>query len=74
MKYKVGDRVRIISSVFGLHCNHICTIIKVMSENESYPYRVRDDKGSWNCLMLDCELKPAIEIGQQLEFDFMEEE
>lgn len=70
--YEVGDKVRIISTNFDHYCNHICTIIEVC-EFGDYPYKVQDDKDSWTCLMLNCELEPVIPVGQQLEFDFMKE-
>lgn len=73
MKYKVGDKVR-LSEEFYIedYRGALAKIIRVQKNCSDFPYKI-------NCKSLvDCpvhlyEIEPTIKVGQQLEFDFMEE-
>lgn len=75
MKYKIGDRIKIIN--FPDPKMNGC-IGKVISEaNSLFVCEIRLDKGKyngWTCFMNDCEIRSCRVVGEQLLFDFMKED
>ena len=81
MKYKIGTKVLIIepseehSNMHGypLNVGKIGLIIDYNTKKKGlYPYTIKFEQfGKAQHSYFECELKPIIEIGEQLVFDFM---
>ena len=75
MKYKVGDKVRILSG--GADCPD-CLVDKVGKivyiYNLTGRFKLIDNNEYYMCRIAPKYVKPYFEIGQQLLFSFMEEE
>jgi len=69
MKFKLGDKVKIIDSPDGCWNGKICKIIKAYSHRTStdYAYRVQEvSNTNWNCPMMEKELESVLRKGEQL--------
>jgi len=65
MNFKIGDKVKIVSSYFMSKKGKIVTIINIYPSGSGCKYRIKDDKG-WECPMYEKELQPMIRKGEQL--------
>ena len=74
MKYKVGDKV-LLSEKFYIagYRGALAKITRVQKNCSDFPYKI-NCKGFGNCPVHLYEIEPAIKVGQQLLFSFMEEE
>lgn len=73
MKFKVGDKVRIVKFPDTDVVGREAIIISVYCDSDLYPYRIEDFlNSSWGCLVLANEIEKVTTKGQQLLFSFME--
>ena len=73
MKFKVGDKVRIVKSkTFPDLIGNIYEVTVVEPPFSLFACRVKSlQGGGWNCLMFEKEIEKVVTKGQQLLFSFM---
>ena len=76
MKFKVGDKVKILPSatIIGVRESEVGKIVNIRSiYDESDGIMIHDSRGKeYGCWCVnDYDIIPFVEIGQQLLFDFM---
>ncbi len=72
MRYKIGDKVQLSEKFYIVKGRGmIAEIIAIMVGTE-FPYRIKYNTVQ-SCPVYLYEIEPIIEIGQQLEFEFMKE-
>ena len=76
MKFKIGDKVRILPSAIDINVaeteiGKIVEVVDVYTSCNEYEVKAFSKKYSpwW---VRKCDIAPAIKVGQQLVFDFME--
>lgn len=75
MKYKIGDKVRIIKFPNQDCIGYICEVIEILNYSSSYEYCCKVKcitVPNWECLMLPNEIEKIPIKGQQLLFSFMD--
>ena len=76
MRFKVGDKVRIVKSLtFPDLIGNIYEVTVVEPQLSSFSCRIKSLSGSWNCLMFEHEIEKVkvVTKNQQLLFSFMEQ-
>ena len=76
MEFKVGDKVRVTEKFLsGLHNLNVKNKLKSIGVVDNIGNRLLLVKFfTYSYWLFDCDLEPTIEIGAQLEFDFMNKE